>query len=259
MRQPKILILDEATSAIDVRGEKVVQAALDKVSKGRTTIMIAHRLSTVKNADNIIVMSKGKVVQWGQHQQLMAKKSGPYWLLTQAQQLTTGDAKEDDQDQASDTAVSDDDKRTMDLMEKGESKRNTHTTAGNDDKEEENEEPQTKGLLKSFGPLLLEQKKHWIWYCIMFFGAVIAGGKMDVLFCPSGMDSTDDLNSQCAASGLPFRFSPFVFQCHRWVVSDRNHKLLVFDVCHPGGLCWNRLFDVGLGLNAHCFCEQGIE
>lgn len=172
VRQPKILILDEATSSIDVRGEKVVQAALEKVSQGRTTIMIAHRLSTVKNADNIVVMSKGKVAQSGTHQQLMTKKDGPYWLLTQAQQLTLGGDKHESHSDSADTAVSDDEKRTMDLMEKSEGKRDTHTTKNDEPYEEE---PKPKGLAKSFGPLLLEQKKHWVWYCIMFFGAVMAG------------------------------------------------------------------------------------
>lgn len=62
VKRPKILILDEATSAIDVRGERLVQAALDKVSEGRTTITIAHRLSTIKKADKIIVLRKGQLV-----------------------------------------------------------------------------------------------------------------------------------------------------------------------------------------------------
>ncbi|KAH7002619.1 multi-drug resistance protein, partial [Ilyonectria destructans] len=58
VRNPKILILDEATSDIDVRGERIVQAALDKASQNRTTIIIAHRLSTIKNADRIVVLKK---------------------------------------------------------------------------------------------------------------------------------------------------------------------------------------------------------
>lgn len=58
VEKPKILILDEATSAIDVRSEKIIQAALDRVSQGRTTIMIAHRLSTIAKADSIMVLQK---------------------------------------------------------------------------------------------------------------------------------------------------------------------------------------------------------
>ncbi|KAB8303395.1 hypothetical protein EYC80_004824 [Monilinia laxa] len=91
VKQPKILILDEATSAIDVRSERIVQAALDKVSKNRTTITIAHRLSTVIKADNIVVMKKGQVVQQGTHEQLLMDTEGPYWALANAQQLSDGE------------------------------------------------------------------------------------------------------------------------------------------------------------------------
>ncbi|RYP78272.1 hypothetical protein DL770_006911 [Monosporascus sp. CRB-9-2] len=112
IRDPKILILDEATSSIDNHGEKVVQAALDRVSKDRTTIMIAHRLSTVQKAENIIVLAKGKVVQWGNHNSLMAAVGGPYWLLVNSQGLEIGEA--DHPDNSAD--VSEHEKRTIDLM-----------------------------------------------------------------------------------------------------------------------------------------------
>jgi ABC-type multidrug transport system fused ATPase/permease subunit len=73
VRQPKILLLDEATSALDSASEKVVQKALDEVMKNRTTILIAHRLSTVRNADLIAVLEKGKIVEGpAPHDQLMA-------------------------------------------------------------------------------------------------------------------------------------------------------------------------------------------
>ncbi len=91
VKKPKILILDEATSAIDVRGEKIVQAALDKVSQGRTTITIAHRLSTIMKADNIVVLKKGKVVQQGTHEELLSDKEGAYWALANAQHLAVED------------------------------------------------------------------------------------------------------------------------------------------------------------------------
>ncbi|KAI9795552.1 MAG: multidrug-resistance transporter mdr5 [Piccolia ochrophora] len=83
---PKILLLDEATSALDPKAEGIVQAALDNVSRTRTTIMIAHRLSTVKKADKIVVMSKGRVIEEGTHDSLLAAE-GSYARLVTAQNL----------------------------------------------------------------------------------------------------------------------------------------------------------------------------
>ncbi|KAK9468222.1 P-loop containing nucleoside triphosphate hydrolase protein [Lipomyces arxii] len=83
---PKILLLDEATSALDTKSEGVVQDALDKASKNRTTIVIAHRLSTVKDANLIVVMSKGEIVEMGTHNELLDKK-GEYFNLVEAQQI----------------------------------------------------------------------------------------------------------------------------------------------------------------------------
>ncbi|XP_065655130.1 ATP-dependent translocase ABCB1 isoform X3 [Hydra vulgaris] len=74
IRNPIVLLFDEATSALDTESEKIVQEALDKVSKGRTTIVIAHRLSTVKNADVIVVVKEGKVAEFGTHNELISKK-----------------------------------------------------------------------------------------------------------------------------------------------------------------------------------------
>ncbi|KAL3467823.1 P-loop containing nucleoside triphosphate hydrolase protein [Aspergillus heterothallicus] len=83
---PKILLLDEATSALDPQAERVVQEALNHVSNSRTTITIAHRLSTVKNADNIAVISSGKLVEQGTHEELIALQ-GNYAALVKAQDL----------------------------------------------------------------------------------------------------------------------------------------------------------------------------
>jgi len=82
---PNILVLDEATSSIDVETESVIQNAIDKLLKKRTSIVIAHRLSTVKKADQILVLNKGKVAQIGTHDELVADTKGIYYELQQMQ------------------------------------------------------------------------------------------------------------------------------------------------------------------------------
>ena len=79
---PPVLILDEATSSIDTRTEKIVQDGMDKLMKGRTTFVIAHRLSTVRNSDCIIVLEQGRIVEQGTHDELIAKKQRYYHLYT---------------------------------------------------------------------------------------------------------------------------------------------------------------------------------
>jgi ATP-binding cassette, subfamily B, bacterial len=81
---PRILILDEATASVDSETEKEIQKALDNLVAGRTTIAIAHRLSTLQRANRLVVMDRGKVVEEGPHDELMARE-GAYYRLYQAQ------------------------------------------------------------------------------------------------------------------------------------------------------------------------------
>lgn len=85
LKNPRILILDEATSSLDSESERLVQEALEKLMKGRTSLVIAHRLSTVRKADRIIVLSDGKIVEQGSHSELLANGTGLYRTLTELQ------------------------------------------------------------------------------------------------------------------------------------------------------------------------------
>lgn len=85
--EPKILLLDEATSALDPHAEGIVQKALDEASKNRTLIVIAHKLKTIRGADNIVVMKHGSIVEQGQHDKLVAA-GGAYAKLVLAQDLS---------------------------------------------------------------------------------------------------------------------------------------------------------------------------
>ena len=80
LRNPKILILDEATAAMDTETERNIQASLTQLQQGRTTIAIAHRLSTLRDADKLAVIDKGRVIEFGTHEELLALK-GTYFKL----------------------------------------------------------------------------------------------------------------------------------------------------------------------------------
>lgn len=163
IKRPKILILDEATSSIDVRGEKLVQAALDKVSEGRTTITIAHRLSTIKKADKIVVLRKGKIVETGTHDGLLENKEGAYWALVNAQQLSMDDETILEESEAINLARAETLKQVM---------------SSTDGKTEKYEELvyKPKSLSRSFGLLLYEQLVHWPWYLTLLAACVMSGG-----------------------------------------------------------------------------------
>ena len=87
VHKPQILILDEATSSVDSHSEKLIQEATDKMTEGRTSIIIAHRLTTVKKADRIIVLDKGKIVEIGNHEELLQIENGYYRNLYEVQFL----------------------------------------------------------------------------------------------------------------------------------------------------------------------------
>ncbi|XP_013751442.2 ABC transporter B family member 5-like [Brassica napus] len=89
LKDPRILLLDEATSALDAESERVVQEALDRVMVNRTTVIVAHRLSTVRNADMIAVLHRGKIVEEGSHLELLKDHEGAYSQLIRLQEINT--------------------------------------------------------------------------------------------------------------------------------------------------------------------------
>ena len=85
LKDPRILILDEATSSLDSESERLVQDALEKLMQGRTSIVIAHRLSTIRKADQILVLDQGRLVEKGTHAELLKLQSGIYRNLSELQ------------------------------------------------------------------------------------------------------------------------------------------------------------------------------
>lgn len=171
VKRPKILILDEATSSIDVRGEQIVQAALEKVSKNRTTLVIAHRLATIQKADNIVVLRKGQVVQQGTHSELMAQEGGAYWTLATSQQLS--DSDEDDTDESAPPYAEVSEKKSMATIA-------TETTYVETvvPSEQGGDTKKKASFWRTFGLLLLEQKKLRKWYAILLISAICGGGEL---------------------------------------------------------------------------------
>ncbi|GMI98930.1 P-glycoprotein 21, ATP-binding cassette B21 [Hibiscus trionum] len=93
LKDPRILLLDEATSALDAESERVVQEALDRIMGNRTTVIVAHRLSTVRNADMIAVIHRGKMVEKGSHSELLEDPDGAYSQLIRLQEINKGSRK----------------------------------------------------------------------------------------------------------------------------------------------------------------------
>ena len=84
---PTVLVLDEATSSIDTRTEKLIEAGMNRLMEGRTVFIIAHRLSTVRNCDTILVLEQGQIIERGSHQELLRQKGRYYSLYTGAAEL----------------------------------------------------------------------------------------------------------------------------------------------------------------------------
>ncbi|KUI65750.1 Multidrug resistance protein 2 [Cytospora mali] len=165
VKKPKILILDEATSAIDVRGEKIIQAALDRVSQGRTTIMIAHRLSTIAKADNILVLQNGKLMEQGSHESLLDNQEGVYSGLVRAQRLTLGKEEWEAGRSLVSTVVEEEEDKHAFLG------KDISTSQAPISGDEMTKAWKNKGVIGSFGRLLYEQRSRYPFYIIIVLSA----------------------------------------------------------------------------------------
>jgi ABC-type multidrug transport system ATPase subunit len=168
------LILDEATSSIDVHSERIVQAALERVLKDRTTILIAHRLSTVRKADHIIVMKDGTNVEEGSHDELMAA-CGVYSNLVHAQELGNAPVFEHRAGEKKEEVSYPLPVETADEVPVASTqpeKNGEHIEQGLW-KSRKSPKSSTKILLR----ILREQQKHWVLYTLTLVGAIGASCK----------------------------------------------------------------------------------
>lgn len=176
VRKPAILILDEATSAIDVKGERIVQEALDRVSKNRTTIMIAHRLSTIRKADHIIVLRNGMKIEEGTHEYLLSLQDGLYQGLVQAQAIEKDSSILEDSTLPAEPVLS----RQLSDARVGSTAKSIRTFESDDSIVEKglSGKYKNRGFFNTVGFLLYEQRTHWPWYGLVVVGAMGAGCKL---------------------------------------------------------------------------------
>ncbi|KAL8991739.1 MAG: hypothetical protein Q9169_007693, partial [Polycauliona sp. 2 TL-2023] len=165
---PKVLLLDEATSALDPRAESIVQSALKRVSQGRTVLVIAHKLSTIKDADNIAVIANGCVFEQGSHEQLIAQ-DGQYASLVRSQDLGQG------REVAESSSQQEEDEKT--IPEQTLSLKKTMSRGASADPEAQMNTRGTIGLSVTgcIYRILKEQKPLYPWFAFATIGIMIGG------------------------------------------------------------------------------------
>lgn len=171
--EPKILLLDEATSALDPHAEGIVQKALDRAMQKRTTIVIAHKLATIRKADNIVVMSQGKIMEQGRHEEL-ARKNGIYATLVKAQDLAPANIERDHGSggtSTSDEASEKGDDQSVARVQTAEAQQ----LAALQDREDHGLYEKT-GIIHSIWKLLRGMPELWIWFAVTM-ATCIGGGE----------------------------------------------------------------------------------
>ncbi|TRX91813.1 hypothetical protein FHL15_007366 [Xylaria flabelliformis] len=176
VKDPRILVLDEATSSLDSASEQRIQAGIEKASVGRTVISIAHRLATVKNADKIVVMRNGRVIEQGNHSELTAKDAD-YAALVRLQNLgseassistTQGDGLSADIKKNPSSFTDDDTGEIAETTKPGKQE-----VAIKGLKEGEPDQPPAWSTMRRLGSFT---RPHLLWLFIAFFGSLIVGG-----------------------------------------------------------------------------------
>ncbi|KAH8662545.1 ABC transporter [Xylariales sp. PMI_506] len=176
VKKPRIIILDEATSAIDTKSEKIVQAALDKITETRTTLVIAHRLSTIKKADHIIVLQRGKLAEEGTHQSLMDNPNGVYSGLVHAQSLKFAQDGEEDSEAPGDASGPDDaQSEQREKLHRTSTHASSIMPADPEAGQDPQSSPKARNMAFSFGEILYEQRRLWPWYVGTLIAAIACG------------------------------------------------------------------------------------
>lgn len=168
------MLLDEATSALDPKAEKLVQQALDNVSANRTTVTIAHKLSTIQKADNIAVMSQGALIEQGTHHELLSR-GGAYAKLVHSQDLERSSEKPTSEiDETSGEEV---DEESDQHFRKLALKRTVSTTGSTHAQHDQPDATETMGygLFKCLVLLIKEQPELWYLYAITAVVSILGG------------------------------------------------------------------------------------
>jgi ATP-binding cassette, subfamily B (MDR/TAP), member 1 len=173
LKSPKILLLDEATSALDTESERVVQEALDLASVGRTTFVVAHRLSTIRNADAIAVMQSGQVKELGSHDELIANGNGLYTSLVRLQQTRDSREAGEASGTGSTTGVG---QSSHSISRRFSAASRSSSARSMDDAGDDKNIQKTKVPVPSFKRLLMLNAPEWKQALMGSFSAIVFGG-----------------------------------------------------------------------------------
>ncbi|KAH8233003.1 hypothetical protein KR026_002905 [Drosophila bipectinata] len=176
IRNPEILLLDEATSALDTASEAKVQAALEKVSAGRTTIIVAHRLSTVRRADRIVVINQGEVVESGTHQELMQLKEHYFNLVTTQMGDDDGSVLSPTGDIYKNFDIKDEDEQDIKIISDDEEEEKA-ATGKKDKKKKKVKDPNE---VKPMSEVMKMSKPEWLIITIGCISSIIMGCAMPI-------------------------------------------------------------------------------